>query len=50
MVFFDALFANATEKNVQIIFYSGNDDFILAHRGTEVVIQVGLYFRFLKTA
>ncbi|KAJ7035170.1 alpha/beta-hydrolase [Mycena alexandri] len=39
MVFLSELAANASALGVGIIFYSGNDDSISAHRGTEVVIQ-----------
>ncbi|KAF7368752.1 Carboxypeptidase [Mycena venus] len=39
MVFLSELAANASAHNVEIVFYSGNDDSLVAHRGTEVVIQ-----------
>ncbi|KAJ7240373.1 Alpha/Beta hydrolase protein [Mycena haematopus] len=39
MVFLSELAANASAQNVGIIFYSGNDDSLVAHRGTEVIIQ-----------
>lgn len=39
MVFMSELATNATAKNVSIILYSGNDDTLIAHRGTEVAIQ-----------
>ncbi|KAJ6562288.1 alpha/beta-hydrolase, partial [Mycena capillaripes] len=39
MVFLSELAANASKRGVGIVFYSGNDDTIAAHRGTEVVIQ-----------
>ncbi|KAJ7062145.1 alpha/beta-hydrolase [Mycena amicta] len=39
MTFLDDLAANASAKGVGIVFYSGNDDSIVPHRGTEVVIQ-----------
>ncbi|KAJ7721105.1 alpha/beta-hydrolase [Mycena metata] len=39
MVFLSELAANASALGVGIVFYSGNDDSISAHRGTEVVIQ-----------
>ncbi|KAI0791967.1 Alpha/Beta hydrolase protein [Abortiporus biennis] len=39
MVFLDQLFANASQRNVGIVIYSGNDDSLVAHRGSEVVIQ-----------
>ncbi|KAK7018469.1 carboxypeptidase [Favolaschia claudopus] len=35
MVFLDELAANASERGVAIVFYSGNDDSLVAHRGTE---------------
>ncbi|KAF6761653.1 Alpha/Beta hydrolase protein [Ephemerocybe angulata] len=37
--FLDALAANASAKNVGVIMYSGNNDFLIPHLGTEVVIQ-----------
>ncbi|KAF7313192.1 Alpha/beta-hydrolase [Mycena kentingensis (nom. inval.)] len=39
MVFLDELAANASARGVGIVFYSGNDDSLVAHRGTEAVIQ-----------
>jgi carboxypeptidase D len=36
---FNALAANATAKNVGIVMYSGNDDALIPHRGTELAIQ-----------
>ncbi|KAJ6602725.1 alpha/beta-hydrolase [Mycena vulgaris] len=39
MVFLTDLATNATARGVKIVFYSGNDDSLVAHRGTEVVIQ-----------
>ncbi|KAJ7108223.1 Alpha/Beta hydrolase protein [Mycena epipterygia] len=39
MVFLSDLATNATTRGVGIVFYSGNDDSLVAHRGTEVVIQ-----------
>ncbi|KAJ7434538.1 alpha/beta-hydrolase [Mycena galericulata] len=39
MTFLSDLANNASAKGVGIIFYSGNDDSLVAHRGTEVVIQ-----------
>ncbi|KAF7334471.1 Alpha/beta-hydrolase [Mycena venus] len=39
MVFLSELATNASAKGVGIVFYSGNDDSLVAHRGTEVVIQ-----------
>ena len=35
MAFFDDLATNATKHGVKIIIYSGNDDSIVAHRGSE---------------
>jgi hypothetical protein len=35
MVFLDDLAANATDKNLYIIIYSGNLDSLVAHRGSE---------------
>ncbi|KAJ6555135.1 hypothetical protein DFH09DRAFT_1493258, partial [Mycena vulgaris] len=37
--FLSELAANASAHGVGIIFYSGNDDSLVGHRGTEVVIQ-----------
>lgn len=37
--FLSELASNASARGVGIIFYSGNDDSLVAHRGTEVVIQ-----------
>ncbi|KAJ7933813.1 alpha/beta-hydrolase [Mycena leptocephala] len=39
MTFLSELAANATKNNVALVFYSGNDDALVAHRSTEVVIQ-----------
>ncbi|KAI0079396.1 alpha/beta-hydrolase [Panus rudis PR-1116 ss-1] len=39
MDFLDELATNASKANVSIILYSGNDDSLVAHRGTEVTIQ-----------
>ncbi|RPD76193.1 alpha/beta-hydrolase [Lentinus tigrinus ALCF2SS1-7] len=39
VAFLTPLFANASERNISFIFYSGNDDAQVQHRGTEVVIQ-----------
>ncbi|EIN03545.1 alpha/beta-hydrolase [Punctularia strigosozonata HHB-11173 SS5] len=39
MNFMDDLAANATENNVTIIWYSGNDDALTTHWSTEIVIQ-----------
>ncbi|KAF7378053.1 Carboxypeptidase [Mycena sanguinolenta] len=39
MVFLSELATNASAQNVGIVFYSGNDDSLVAHRGTEVIIQ-----------
>ncbi|KAH8075870.1 alpha/beta-hydrolase [Cristinia sonorae] len=39
MAFLDELATNATLRNVSIVIYSGNDDSLVAHRGSEVVIQ-----------
>ncbi|KAJ6602734.1 Alpha/Beta hydrolase protein [Mycena vulgaris] len=35
MVFIPDLATNATARRVKIVFYSGNDDSLVAHRGTE---------------
>jgi len=39
MAFLDDLATNATNRGVAIVIYSGNDDSLVAHRGSEVVIQ-----------
>lgn len=39
MVFFSELLANASQHGVEVILYSGNDDSLIPHRATEVVIQ-----------
>ncbi|KAJ7726259.1 alpha/beta-hydrolase [Mycena maculata] len=39
MVFLSDLATNATARGVGIVFYSGNDDSLVPHRGTEAVIQ-----------
>ena len=35
MVFLDELATNATARNVSIIVFSGNNDLIISHRGSE---------------
>ncbi|OCH94836.1 alpha/beta-hydrolase [Obba rivulosa] len=39
MAFLTELASNASARNVSMVFYSGNDDSLVNHRGTEVVIQ-----------
>ncbi|KAJ6537847.1 alpha/beta-hydrolase [Mycena capillaripes] len=39
IAFLSDLATNATANNVSIVFYSGNDDALVQHRGTEVIIQ-----------
>ncbi|KAI0366274.1 alpha/beta-hydrolase [Pilatotrama ljubarskyi] len=39
MAFLSELAANASAANVSIVFYSGNDDALIQHHGTEVIIQ-----------
>ncbi|KAJ7258257.1 alpha/beta-hydrolase [Mycena rebaudengoi] len=39
IAFLSDLATNATANNISIIFYSGNDDALVQHRGTEVIIQ-----------
>jgi carboxypeptidase D len=39
IAFLSDLATNATANNVSIVFYSGNDDSLVQHRGTEVIIQ-----------
>jgi carboxypeptidase D len=35
MAFLTDLATNATEHNIPIVIYSGNDDSLVAHRGSE---------------
>ena len=35
MQFLNALAANATKHSISIVIYSGNDDALVAHRGSE---------------
>ncbi|KAF7983379.1 hypothetical protein HWV62_22379 [Athelia sp. TMB] len=39
MAFLSELATNLTKHNVSVTIYSGNDDSLVAHRGSEVVIQ-----------
>ena len=39
VAFLTELFANASTRNISLVFYSGNDDAQVQHHGTEVVIQ-----------
>ncbi|THH00620.1 hypothetical protein EW026_g1956 [Hermanssonia centrifuga] len=39
MTFLSELAANASERNVGVLIYSGNDDSLVSHRSSEVVIQ-----------
>ncbi|KAI0694640.1 alpha/beta-hydrolase [Cerioporus squamosus] len=39
IAFLSELAANASANNVSIVFYSGNDDALVQHHGTEVIIQ-----------
>lgn len=39
MAFLDQLAANASAHGVGVVMYSGNDDSLVAHRSTELVIQ-----------
>ncbi|KAJ7610136.1 alpha/beta-hydrolase, partial [Roridomyces roridus] len=39
IAFLSDLAANASTHNVSIVFYSGNDDSLVQHHGTEVIIQ-----------
>ncbi|OJT10630.1 Carboxypeptidase sxa2 [Trametes pubescens] len=39
IAFMSELAANASARNVSIVFYSGNDDARIQHRGTETLIQ-----------
>ncbi|GBE89633.1 alpha/beta-hydrolase [Sparassis crispa] len=39
MAFLNGLAANASDRGVAIVIYSGNDDTLVSHRGSQVVIQ-----------
>ncbi|TBU47608.1 alpha/beta-hydrolase [Dichomitus squalens] len=39
MAFLSDLASNASRHGISVVLYSGNDDSLVAHRGTEVVIQ-----------
>ncbi|KAJ7812359.1 alpha/beta-hydrolase [Mycena olivaceomarginata] len=39
IAFLSDLAANASTHNISIVFYSGNDDALVQHRGTAVIIQ-----------
>ncbi|KAJ7776554.1 alpha/beta-hydrolase [Mycena maculata] len=39
IAFLSELAANAAARGVAIVFYSGNDDSLVQHRGTQVIIQ-----------
>ncbi|KAL0572767.1 hypothetical protein V5O48_009200 [Marasmius crinis-equi] len=39
MAFLSELATNATAKNVSVVFYSGNNDALIPHFGTEIAIQ-----------
>ncbi|OJT06591.1 Pheromone-processing carboxypeptidase KEX1 [Trametes pubescens] len=39
IAFMSELAANASARNIPFVFYSGNDDARVQHRGTEVIIQ-----------
>ncbi|KAJ7027721.1 alpha/beta-hydrolase [Mycena alexandri] len=39
IAFLSDLATNATANNISIVFYSGNDDSLVQHHGTEVIIQ-----------
>ncbi|KAJ7878005.1 alpha/beta-hydrolase [Mycena olivaceomarginata] len=39
IAFLSDLATNASTHNVSMVFYSGNDDALVQHRGTEVIIQ-----------
>jgi hypothetical protein len=48
MTFLSELAANATKNNVALVFYSGNDDALVAHRSTEGWFSLFLLlFRYL---
>ncbi|OCH83865.1 alpha/beta-hydrolase [Obba rivulosa] len=39
VAFLSELASNASARNISIVFFSGNDDSLVAHHGTQVVIQ-----------
>lgn len=40
MVFLTDLATNASKQDIGVVMYSGNNDALIAHRGTEITIQV----------
>lgn len=40
MTFLTDLATNASKQNIGVVMYSGNNDGLIAHRGTEITIQV----------
>jgi len=43
MAFLSELATNASRQDISVIFYEGNNDGLIAHRGIEVTIQVFVY-------
>ena len=46
MAFLSDLATNATEQGIHVILYSGNDDSLVAHRGTEGETRASTRLRF----
>jgi carboxypeptidase D len=40
MTFLTDLATNASKQNIGVVMYSGNNDGLIAHQGTEITIQV----------
>lgn len=40
MAFLSEMATNATNADIGVVIYSGNNDALIGHRGTEVTIQV----------
>jgi len=43
MTFLSELATNASKQDIGVVFYEGNNDALIAHRGIEVTIQVVIY-------
>lgn len=46
MAFLSELATNASKQDIGVVFYEGNDDALIAHRGIEVTIQVVVYISY----
>ena len=52
MAFLDELALNATKNNVGVVIYSGNDDALVAHTGSQGTVSshlVSIYIAFTDT-